>query len=410
VKGIGLRGIGLTRRMVMGVGGIRYFLSDDYTDTLAAGSVDGTFATDGKNIRTVVDAENKLSLANGKQYVSDGYAAPALVPSMIYPPFARFPGLTLETSMKPAAGVGPIFGFRKSNSPWWGMNGGFRMSATEINVALDDGSMFDTGIAASQHYYTFYKVILKAIGYIVYVSVDAGYTWTQVYEDSAEIFTPLYPMMFTYNSPYYFDYAQLYSGVKQLPRYFLDDFNRPDTSPGIYSLCDPPNGFRWASTGTALPYISGGKMLIDVASGISGYALMELPATPLVMRGTVAWSAGGAGVGNVVFISSHKDQAISDVVHLAFNMTDWDLMVRSNGGTWDDIGSGAYSAPLVVGTVYNIGMRLNGDTCTIELPDGTEQTVTSTRIGDEQGKYCIYELTGDVGYKNPSYESVYATW
>lgn len=65
-----------SRRVVLfGNGKNVYLLDDEFTDTLAAGAVNGTPATPGPGTRTVVDSENKLSVSGGNLVLTPQAAA-----------------------------------------------------------------------------------------------------------------------------------------------------------------------------------------------------------------------------------------------------------------------------------------------------------------------------------------------
>lgn len=46
-------------------GGVTYLIRDEFTDTRAAGAVDGTAATPGPGVRNGADPDNKLSVSDG---------------------------------------------------------------------------------------------------------------------------------------------------------------------------------------------------------------------------------------------------------------------------------------------------------------------------------------------------------
>jgi hypothetical protein len=84
-------------------GGEQYLLRDDFSDTLAAGSVNGTLAVPGPGTRAVVtDTESKVSLSGGKLVFAGGKAAPAYGdPGLWYGVITRVPGLMMLSQITP---------------------------------------------------------------------------------------------------------------------------------------------------------------------------------------------------------------------------------------------------------------------------------------------------------------------
>lgn len=80
---------------------IRWLLRDEFSDTLAAGNVNGTKATDGRNTRTAVDTSNVMSVGTGKLRFS-GNGTDWDNPKLFYGPFFRRPGLALFASVQNA--------------------------------------------------------------------------------------------------------------------------------------------------------------------------------------------------------------------------------------------------------------------------------------------------------------------
>lgn len=92
---------------------IKWLLNDNFTGTLAAGAVNGTYASDGRNLRMVVDTESKLSISGGLCLFSGKtvpvYNDPLLVYNTI--PQARIVGrILLAKITKTVSGIGNRFG------------------------------------------------------------------------------------------------------------------------------------------------------------------------------------------------------------------------------------------------------------------------------------------------------------
>ena len=88
---------------------ILFLLNDDFSKSpdIAAGSINGTYSTDGKSLRTVVDTESKLSIANGAAVFAGGKASPAWGdPLLSYPQLIRSPGRAWIFQATPGATTG----------------------------------------------------------------------------------------------------------------------------------------------------------------------------------------------------------------------------------------------------------------------------------------------------------------
>jgi len=76
--------------------GAKYLLRDTFDDARAAGAVNGTLATDGKNTRTVVDTNSKISTTNG---VLDFATGAVNLDGVWYESLARGAGKVLQTQL-----------------------------------------------------------------------------------------------------------------------------------------------------------------------------------------------------------------------------------------------------------------------------------------------------------------------
>jgi hypothetical protein len=395
-----------------GADGASWKLRDYFTTDLAAGSVNGTTATPLGGVRTLADTASKVSIVSGVMLWNGGKASPAIGdPKLYYGPYVREEGLTFIIGFRITSGTHGAFGFCKNINNNYNTNGGFRIMSGVIYAAGDTGATTTTGITQNANYFTYYKCVIHTVGYTLYISVDGGYNWTQVFENTTETFTPLYLISKNYNSISANSFFEVFTGNKTYPSSFTDYFERANTTAGTYALGTAPNGFRWTSSGSNLPFVNDGFMKVTPGSS-SGYALIALPNTPTLMTGKVTWVDGTMPSGHgATFISSYKDYLITDVVHTSFNDTDWSIKVRTASGAFITILNSTYDTPLSLNIEYTCGMSISGDTCTALLPDGTTQSVTDARIGALKGKYCIYELGNTDALKaTPQFSSVHAEW
>jgi len=86
-----------------------YLLQDEFTDTRAAGSVNGTSATPTGGVRTVADTSSQLSIGGGRVQIGD---APASYTNISYPQITRQSGRALIGNLKNNFSYSaPMFGF-----------------------------------------------------------------------------------------------------------------------------------------------------------------------------------------------------------------------------------------------------------------------------------------------------------
>ena len=186
-----------------------------------------------------------------------------------------------------------------------------------------------------------------------------------------------------------------------------DAFARADTAGG--TLGTAPTGQAWALTGTgvSVAQISSGRY---VCPNENVYAYVDSGAPASRMYASVSWTGVGAVVGRPVLISSPYATLLETMVHTQFAYDGWNLQVRVNGGSFDVIGSGSYAARATDGTAYTIGVSVNSDTVTLELPDGTTARVTDSRVSDCYGQWTTYQLSNSAVNINARFESVNSDW
>ena len=109
---------------------ITWLLRDEFSDTRAAGAVNGTMPTPGPGgARVVTDTENKLSIAGGDATFAGGRASPGFGnPALWYTAVARSPGVMLFSSVNfSTLSSGAQIGYSSSRSG--GASVGFQFDA-----------------------------------------------------------------------------------------------------------------------------------------------------------------------------------------------------------------------------------------------------------------------------------------
>lgn len=192
-----------------------WLIKDEFTDTVAAGSVNGTAATPGPGTRTVTDTENKLSVGSGVAAFAGGKASPAYGnPGIWYGAQARAAGVALLIRATITSNLNLEFGW-DSDTATEALQGvlwssGFRFfNAGTINVTgTNDVVLGDTIVVA---------LILRTSGTIaaIYKSGQWQIKWVEALTSGAS----LYPALSNYNSTPSVDYLR----VIQLPAPFNGD-------------------------------------------------------------------------------------------------------------------------------------------------------------------------------------------
>jgi len=142
---------------------VQYLLDDEFTTPLAAGSVNGTYATDGVNLRMVVDTENKLSITGGNLSL---LPASSIVnytvysPGLHYPTQTRTAGKMMIGSITHQSGIGGV-GFEIAGRDCY-INNGVYFNGGNLQSGFDGGNVI-IGTYANGGTYTV-ATILRAAG------------------------------------------------------------------------------------------------------------------------------------------------------------------------------------------------------------------------------------------------------
>lgn len=184
----------------------------------------------------------------------------------------------------------------------------------------------------------------------------------------------------------------------------VDDFERAN---GPLSTTQSPSGHWWNGSGTVLAAIISGRL--QQASVGNSYMFTDLGAVPSRIGGY--WSANGAnGDGSVtIALSPEYNDLTRHLIHVTMNRTTWAVQTTATG-------AGAGMVTLLTGTqalTFNgtpnrFFIRVSGQTLTIELPDGTEQSVITTAVAANGGRYAFFQNSYTSGAA-PAWDSVAAT-
>lgn len=192
--------LGVARRLLQVPGGKRpivYLLRDEFTTARSAGSVNGTAAEPGPGTRTVVDTNNRVSIADERAVSSshsDNSTSNAII---VYEGRSRVAGRTLTIRHRNgsvanviyvagwSSGATSITGGQTIRTSWQG--------GSTIDVA-PNGVVCAVEVEADSTDYI-YQIILFTVGALYLVKGGAFTDWTPLFLDTFENVSTLYPML-----------------------------------------------------------------------------------------------------------------------------------------------------------------------------------------------------------------------
>jgi hypothetical protein len=184
-----------------------WLIKDEFTDTRAAGSVNGTAATPGPGTRTVTDTESKLSVSSGALAIAGGKASPAWGdPGLWMNGINRITGVgAISKIVAPAGAVRFVFGFSQSTSG--------EPSLPNPCVYLYNGTIYGTqsninmgAYSAGQDYV--FAIILRSTGAFVVAAGGAFSSATLLWVYGSGTTATLYPCAVNYNATSSVDYLR----------------------------------------------------------------------------------------------------------------------------------------------------------------------------------------------------------
>ena len=184
-----------------------WLIRDEFTDTLAAGSVNGTAATPGPGTRSVTDTESKLSVSSGALAIAGGKASPAWGdPGLWMNGINRITGVgAISKIVAPAGAVRFVFGFSQSTSG--------EPSLPNPCVYLYNGTIYGTqsninmgAYSAGQDYV--FAIILRSTGAFVVAAGGAFSSATLLWVYGSGTTATLYPCAVNYNATSSVDYLR----------------------------------------------------------------------------------------------------------------------------------------------------------------------------------------------------------
>jgi hypothetical protein len=250
-------------------GKIRYLLRDDFSDTRAAGAVNGTASTPGPGTRTVTDTGNDLSITGGNLVIAGGASAWG-DPDLRLDSIARVAGRILVSEFNHASalrgGVGFFEGIDLSNTNNWEGTTYFT-ATTNLVVAGRNGSpqlVFVKTVATS------YKVaiVLRANGTYHFVKGGSEYpNWTLLWSFADSVIDPIYPIIFGRDAVFNSSFLRIPQQLWLPTPLAYDTFTRGDGAIGSTENAGPDSQYVAPRTWTGSTCtVSSNKAIITPAT------------------------------------------------------------------------------------------------------------------------------------------------
>ena len=168
---------------------IQYLLRDDFTDTRAAGAVNGTPATPGPGTRVVTDTGNRMSISGDVLGISAGGAFGD--PMVHWNSIARSAGMALLIDCSVTSGTAE-FGFKTSAGSTRPVAPGFDLVAgTGVRGWYGGGSNATTLAAIATGVSWRYAILLRATGYCFMYRPATD--WLMLWADATSLSANLIP-------------------------------------------------------------------------------------------------------------------------------------------------------------------------------------------------------------------------
>ncbi len=228
------------------VGGISYLLRDEFTDTRAAGAVNGTAATPGPGTRVVVDTTSKLSIGSG---VADFNGNSAGDPGLWYGGQTRVAGLLVLCKLDIKQVNQHAYAGWDTDQTVLGQSQ-FRFAPSSL--ITETASSLPIGAYTATAYET--AVILKATGSYMLIKGGAFSNWTLLWIYVTGNDATMYPGATVHQGDQDLDYIRI-PDVTWLPTPLAyDTFTRANGALGTSETTGPDS-----QTVTARTWESGGS-------------------------------------------------------------------------------------------------------------------------------------------------------
>lgn len=198
---------------------INWLVRDEFTDTRAAGSVNGTPATPGPGTRTVTDTENKLSVGSGVLSFSGGKATPAWGDPVFYIDSQdRSSGMAMYCSAAAISGSYFAIGWNSSQGGLPDTNFTLK-GAGVISLWVGGKSLNMEGTWVSGEFYE-YAIVVRGSSGAFFCYRLGGSAIKLGFIDNTAVSSTIYPGIVNNNAVADVDHLR----VAQLPAPWNDDY------------------------------------------------------------------------------------------------------------------------------------------------------------------------------------------
>ena len=281
--------------------GTPYILRDEFGSILAAGSVDGTAATDGRNARTVLDTENKISTDGSYAVFSGGRASPDWGdPNLSYPRILTPAGTCVFVRFVTGSDIGKnfIIGLDKDKT---GLNGQLILYFQSLGrIGIGTGAQ-PIGLYAASTDYTAI-ILARSVGSFLLIYGGVWNVPTLLYPRVNAYLQndTRYPIISNKDSIFNVDYIKIPKNTSlAINPIASDSFNRADGAPGSTDGNGVNEtggaGIEWQSTAGTVE-ISGNKaMATSLASG-KAIATININTANAIVESSVTVGTIGIGI------------------------------------------------------------------------------------------------------------------
>lgn len=185
-------------------------LFDDFRDERAAGTMNGTLATDGRNARTDNDTEGKLTHAGGLLVCSGGKASPAYGdPARWYPAVTREVGRMILWRQLTIADVTARIELGVDTAASGGISENTFRFTVDTLIFLDGGVQVSTGPVPTDATAYDLLMILRAIGVLYYWRLSGSGPFTLLWPSTSRNNSPVYPGVSNYSTAFTLDHIRV---------------------------------------------------------------------------------------------------------------------------------------------------------------------------------------------------------
>lgn len=276
---------------------VAYLLNDNFTDTRAAGAVNGTLATPTGGTRIVADTNSKLSIGSGVVSLATGGTG-AGNPGLWYSSYARTVGRILISKATPTT-TRLTVGFDGDQSGDATTNASalqFR-SATGVLALMDTVQLVVSSFTPGTVYFN--AVILRAAGNLYFIKGGTFTNWTLLYPLKSQTQATNYPTIAAGDSGAVgtVDFIRIPTNIITVTPLASDAFTRSDgalgNTGGGGSEESGGSGLAWTAVGTWA--VATNKAACSALTG-AGFATVNSGSINVIIEAVCTRTGGNTGI------------------------------------------------------------------------------------------------------------------